>query len=59
MNSSLMRQMTKKGIHIIPLLLEACDIPPLFVDLKYADFSHSFEQGMFDLIAAIRRGKAV
>lgn len=54
-SSSLMRQLRKDGICILPLLLEACDIPPLFVDLKYADFSESFEQGMSDLIAAIRR----
>jgi hypothetical protein len=54
-SSSLMRQLCKDGIRILPLLLEACDIPPLFVDLKYADFSESFEQGMSDLIAAIRR----
>ena len=55
MSSSLMRQMRKDGIRILPLLLEACNIPPLFVDLKYADFSKSFEAGMSDLIAAIRR----
>lgn len=55
MSSSLMRQLRRDGICILPLLLEACDIPPLLVDLKYADFSESFEQGMSDLIAAIRR----
>lgn len=57
MSSSLMRQLSRDGIRILPLLLEPCDVPPLFTDFKYADFSSSFEQGMADLVAAIRNKK--
>ena len=58
MSSSLARQLRDKGIRILPLVVESCEIPPLFVDLKYADFRSSFNDGMRDLIAAIRRTKA-
>jgi len=57
MSSSLMRQLEGKGIRILPVLLERCEIPSLLADLKYADFSESFEHGMADLMSAIRRGK--
>jgi hypothetical protein len=52
-----MRQLSKDGIRILPLLFEECDIPPLFSDLKYADFSSSFDQGMSDLVTAIQNKK--
>lgn len=55
MSSSLMRQLGDKGIRILPLIVEDCDIPPLFFDLKYADFRTSFEAGLRELIAAIQR----
>ncbi len=54
MSSSLMRQLSNQGIKILPVLLEACDVPSLLADLKYADFSGSFDKGMIDLVAAIR-----
>ena len=56
MSSSLMRQLGDKGIRILPLVIETCDIPPLFIDLKYADFRTSFDAGVRDLLAAIKRG---
>lgn len=58
MSSSLMRQLGDKGIHILPLVVESCDIPPLFVDLKYADFRTSFDDGVRELVAAIKSTKA-
>tara|TARA_R110001592_G_scaffold348994_1_gene643565 strand:+ start:27212 stop:28111 length:900 start_codon:yes stop_codon:yes gene_type:complete len=58
MSSSLMRQLDNKGIHILPVVVESCDIPPLFVDLKYADFRTSFDGGVRDLVAAIKRARA-
>ena len=58
MSSSLMRQLGDKGIRILPLVLESCDIPPLFADLKYADFRTSFDVGLHELITAIQRSTA-
>jgi hypothetical protein len=54
MSSALMRQLGKADIKILPVLMEECDIPSLLADLKYADFTESFDRGMTDLIAAIR-----
>jgi hypothetical protein len=53
-----MRQLGDKGIRILPLVLESCDIPPLFADLKYADFRTSFDVGLHELITAIQRSTA-
>jgi len=51
MSSSLMRQLGNHDIKILPVLLEACDVPSLLADLKYADFSESFLKDMTDLVA--------
>ncbi len=55
LNSSLMRQLSSKNIIILPVLKEKCEIPPLFKDIKYADFTISFEDGIRELIMAIRK----
>lgn len=55
MSSSLMRQIKNDGINILPVLLEPCDVPSLLADLKYADFTGSFEKGINELITAIRK----
>lgn len=54
LNSSLMRQLANEGIQVLPVLVEDCQIPPLLADLKYADFRNSFDQGLCDLLVAIR-----
>jgi hypothetical protein len=55
LGSSLMRQLSGGKVSILPALIEACEIPPLLADLKYADFRHSFSDGMHELLAAIKR----
>ena len=59
MSSSLMRQLGDRGIRILPVVVETCEIPPLFVDLKYADFRKSFEAGVRELVAAIQGTEAL
>ena len=55
LNSSLMRQLCSINITILPVLIEECEIPVLFKDIKYADFTTSFEDGIKELIKAIRK----
>jgi hypothetical protein len=55
LNSTLMRQLAKEQITILPVLIAECELPPLLVDLKYADFRHSFDDGLTELVEAIRR----
>jgi hypothetical protein len=54
MSSSLMRQLNQKGIRILPILLETCEVPPLLADIKYADFTKSFDVGLKELCMAIQ-----
>lgn len=54
-NSSLMRQLANEGILILPVRLDECSIPPLLADIKYADFRASFDDGVAEMLLAIRR----
>jgi len=53
--ASLMRQLANKNVTILPILIEHCDIPAILTDIKYADFTCSFDSGMSELIHAIRQ----
>jgi hypothetical protein len=55
LHSTMMRQLEGKGVHVLPALLDDCEIPPLLADVKYADFRDSFDVGYKDLLSAIRR----
>ena len=58
MSSSLMRQIADSGITVLPILIEKCVIPALLTDIKYADFTKSFEIGFQELLHSIRKRKA-
>ena len=55
LNSTLMRQLADEQIAVLPALIADCSLPPLLADLKYADFRTSFDQGLAELIEAIRQ----
>ena len=55
MSSTLMRQLNDRGIKILPILIETCEIPTLLADIKCADFTGAFEVGFRDLLNSIRR----
>ncbi len=57
MNSSLMRQLADRSIIVLPILIEECRIPALFADIKYADFTKTFELGFQELFHSIRKRK--
>lgn len=54
LNSTLMRQLAGEGVGVLPVLLETCIVPPLLADIKHADFRRDFDDGLADLISAIR-----
>jgi hypothetical protein len=54
LNSSLMRQLHDKDIRILPVLKENCVIPPLLVDIKYADFRTDYNKGFVALLDAFQ-----
>ena len=41
-------------IKVLPLLLEKCQIPTLLKAKKYADFSQEYNEGLADLLIALR-----
>jgi hypothetical protein len=51
--SFLSRQLSGSTITILPALLERCEIPSILADLKYADFTESYHDGLKQLRAAL------
>ena len=49
--------MEKKEAYLLPVLIDDCSIPPLLLDIKYADFRLDFNKGMEDLLRAINKNK--
>jgi hypothetical protein len=47
-------QISSDSLKVLPVLLEKCDIPPLLRDIKYADFTQSFETGVNQLISGLQ-----
>jgi len=52
-NASLMRNLSAQSIKLLPLLFIPCEIPSLIADLRYVDFTESYEQGFIDLQIAL------
>jgi hypothetical protein len=53
LNSSLMKQLSKKSVKVLPILYKDCEIPDIIIDLKYADFRHVYGEGMDSLIEVL------
>ena len=48
-----MKKLDDNSIRILPVLKEQCTIPTIINDLKYADFSDTYENGFLDLIESL------
>jgi hypothetical protein len=53
LSSALMREFEEKRVFILPIVAEACAIPILLRDKKYADFRKNYDQGLFDLLSVV------
>lgn len=53
MNVGLQRHLMQKGVSILPIVIDDCEIPPLFTDLLWADFRGQFEKGFDQIIKAL------
>lgn len=56
LNAGLMRSIEQRGAHVLPVLIAACDIPPLLAHRKYADCRVDREKGFREIVAAILPG---
>jgi TIR domain len=53
LSSALMRQLQDSTIHVLPVLIEDCSIPPLLADIKYADCRANNDTGFSELLEAL------
>lgn len=53
LNTALMDAVAKRKVKVLPVLLSPAEIPMIIRDLKYADFTKSYRQGLSELLAAI------
>lgn len=47
------KQIAKKDIYLLPILLEDCEIPPLLKPKKYADFRKNYSHGLLQILSVI------
>ena len=50
MSFAVLQQIAFKGVFVIPVLIEDCNIPPLLQHRRYVDFRKSYKQGMQQLL---------
>lgn len=53
LDAAFIRQTRQRGVFILPVLIETCQIPPLISGLKYADFRTSYSAGIADILTTI------
>jgi hypothetical protein len=52
--SAIMRQNSASAIRLLPVLKEDCDIPPLLLGIRHADFRAHFETGINELLQGLQ-----
>ena len=53
LSSALMKKLKDNSVRILPVLKEKCEIPSIIVDIKYADFTNGYENGILDLVGGL------
>jgi transcription elongation factor Elf1 len=52
-SASSMEKMAESGIFVLPILLETCEVPPLLLDRRYANFRDDPDSAYSELVDAI------
>jgi hypothetical protein len=55
LNATLMEELSGKGVTVLPVLIEDCELPTLLKDRVYADFRHDFNSGLQKLLAVFQQ----
>jgi HAD superfamily phosphoserine phosphatase-like hydrolase len=55
LNAKLMEEFSGKGVAVLPVLIEDCELPTLLIDRLYADFRADFNVGLQALLTAFER----
>ena len=56
LNAALAEELRRRGVFILPLLLEDCDIPLFIQDKVYADFRQSYSEGLDAILRTVIPG---
>lgn len=54
LNEAMQKEIREKRVVVLPVLLEACELPPFLSDKRHADFSKNYEAALEELVEAIR-----
>jgi len=52
-SASSMEKYSKSGIFVLPILMEKCEVPPLLLDRRYANFKDDYDAAYSELVDAI------
>jgi hypothetical protein len=55
LNATLMEELSGKGVVVLPVLIEDCELPTLLKDRVYADFRRDFQAGLKQLLAVFEQ----
>lgn len=55
LNATLMEELSGKGVTVLPVLIEDCELPTLLKDRVYVDFRHDFSSGLQKLLAVFQQ----
>ena len=53
LNAAFFRQVSNRGITVLPALIEDCEVPALICDRKYADFRQNYQTGLDAILVAV------
>lgn len=56
LNSALFEAVSRRKVKILPVLLSPVEVPSIIRDMKYADFTKSYKEGLKELLDAISAG---
>jgi len=58
LSAGLARQLSGKGVMVIPVVVGDCEIPDILADTKYVDLRGDFERGFWQLADALAARRA-
>ena len=54
LNGALINEVQRRAVHVMPLKLDESAMPAVISDKKYADFSTSYKNGLYEILTALR-----
>lgn len=58
LSSALMSSLSERGIIVLPVLYQDCEVPYLLRDRRYADFRSDYQAGLQSLLYVLRQERA-